>query len=58
MVKLNGFHQTLEPSERSADVQELNAAVVQQLIALVGLQGTHGDTGQLLAWIFKKIKRK
>lgn len=57
MVKLNGFHQTLERSEWSADVQELNAAVVQQLIALVGLQGTHGHTVQLFAWRFKKKKK-
>lgn len=45
VVKLDGFHQTLEGSKRSADVQELNTAVVQQLIALVCLQGTHGHTG-------------
>lgn len=54
MVKLNSFHQTLERSEGSADVQELNTAVVQQLIALVGLQGTHGHTGQLFAWICRE----
>lgn len=58
VVKLNGFHQTLERSEGSSDVQELNAAVVQQLIALVGLQGAHGHTGQLFTWISKKKNPK
>lgn len=50
MINLHGLHQTLERRQRPTDVQQLDAAVVQQLVALVGQQGTHGDPCELLSW--------
>lgn len=48
VVHLHGLHQALEGGQRAAQVQQLNATVVEQLVPLVGQQGTHGDARELL----------
>lgn len=48
MVHLHSLHQALEGGQRAAQVQQLNATVVEQLVALVGQEGTHGDARELL----------
>lgn len=49
VIHLHRLHQTLERCQRPPDVQQLNPAVVQQLVALGRQQRTHGDARELFS---------
>ena len=57
MIDLHGLHETLEGSQGPSDVQQLDATVVQQLVALVSQQRTHGDACKLLGWNGHEVTR-